>query len=130
MDGWLSCQHSSIAWYMTRPSCAALHIYIWVVPDLVKKAGVCAIMSMWLAHIKDHLWTIRFVPNHRASNSFKTRLRQVMMVSGLTRWVCHVRQHPCMLCSELRWEEVAPPQKLLDTTGWPEPIADVQCTLS
>ena len=41
------------------------------------------------------------------------RLRQVMMASGLTRWVCHMRQHPCMLPGELRWEEVDPPQKLV-----------------
>ena len=30
-------------------------------------------MSMWLVHIKDHLWTIRLVPNHRASNSSKDK---------------------------------------------------------
>ena len=93
---------------------AVLHsTYIWVVHNSVKKAGVCAVMSMWLVHIKDHLWTIGFMPNHRASNSSKTRLGQVMMASGLTRWVCCMRQHPCLLPRELRWEEVAPPQKLV-----------------
>ena len=35
-----------------------------------------------------------------------------MMANGLTSQVCHVRQHHCMLPRELRWEEVAPPQKL------------------
>ena len=30
-------------------------------------------MSMWLVHIKDHLWTVRFMPNHRASNSSKDK---------------------------------------------------------
>ena len=110
MDGWPSCWHCYIVWYVTRPSCAALHIYTNGT-QLSKKAGVCAVMSVWLVHIKDHLWTIRFVPNHRASNSSNLRLRLVMMANGLTSWMCHVRQHHCMLPGELRWEEVAPPQK-------------------
>ena len=113
MDGWQSCQHCSIVWYVTRPNCAALHIDIQVVPNSVKKAGVCAIMSMWLAHIKDHLWTIGFMPNHRASNYSKTRLRWVMKVTCLARWVCCMKQHPCMLPRELRWEELAPPKKMV-----------------
>ena len=48
-----------------------------------------------------------------------------MMASGLTRQVCHMRQHPCMFPRELRWEEVAPPQNWLDKADWPEPIANV-----
>ena len=31
-------------------------------PQLIKKAGVCAIMSMWLVHIKEHVWTIGKCP--------------------------------------------------------------------
>ena len=38
-----------------------------------------------------------------------------------------MRQHPCMLPRELRWEEVAPPQNWLETADWPEPITDIQC---
>ena len=98
MDGWHSHWHCSIVWYVTRPSCAALHIYMsstW----LGKKAGVCAVMSMWMVHIKDHLWTVGFEPNCRAFNSSNMRLRLVMMANGLTSWVCHVRQHHCMLHS-------------------------------
>ena len=44
-----------------------------MVPNSVIKFGVCAIMSMWLVYIKDHLWTIGFAPNHRASNSSKNK---------------------------------------------------------
>ena len=36
--------------------------YMGVVPNLVKKSGVCAVMSLWLVHIKDHVWSIRICP--------------------------------------------------------------------
>ena len=112
MDGWPSCWHCSIVWYMTRPSCATLHIYMSGTQLGTKRLGCVHVRSMWLAHIKEHLWTVRFMPNHRASSSSNMRLRLVIMANGLTSCVCHVRQHHCMLPMELRWEEVTPPQTL------------------
>ena len=47
--------------------------YIHVDPNSVKKAGVCAAMSIWMMHIKDHLWTIEFTPYQRVSNSSNVR---------------------------------------------------------
>ena len=32
--------------------------YIYVVPNSVKKSGVCAVMSLRLVHIKEHVWSI------------------------------------------------------------------------
>ena len=61
---WMSDYPTGIApkvWYMTMPSCAVLHIYTsgtW----LGKKAGMSAVMSMWLVHIKEHVWTIWICP--------------------------------------------------------------------
>ena len=82
-----------------------------------KKAGVCAIMSMWLVHIKEHVWTVRTCPT-------TIFLSDCRIVGGAVRWMhkhcefpqvvalkkkcgysCHVT---CMLHGELIWEEVAP----------------------
>ena len=34
----------------------------WECSPTHKKAGVCAIMSMWLVHIREHVWTIGTCP--------------------------------------------------------------------
>ena len=44
-----------------KPYCLQLLCYR-VLPNSLKKAGVCAIMSMWLVHIKEHMWTIGTCP--------------------------------------------------------------------
>ena len=53
IHGWVTVLPALLqsVWYGTMASCATLHIYTsgtW----LGKKAGVCAVMSMWLVHIK------------------------------------------------------------------------------
>ena len=72
MDGWRSfwdCSETD-PW----PCPAELHATcISMVPDSVKKAGVCAVMSMWLVHIKDYLWTVGFSSNQGVSNSSGVR---------------------------------------------------------
>ena len=34
----------------------------WECSPTRKKSGVCAIMSIWLVHIKEHVWTVRTCP--------------------------------------------------------------------
>ena len=44
--------------------CCAMAYYVWAYkrfPECFpthKKAGVCAVMPMWLVHIKEHVWTV------------------------------------------------------------------------
>ena len=86
MEGWLSCQHCFIAWYVTRPSCAAAYLgKMWTphVPHLMK------VWNWYLAMMAS--WGIICIPN-----------RFTVPRGSLVA---------CMLPRELRWGEVAPPHK-------------------
>ena len=126
MDGWLSYQDCS---EMDPWPCPA-ELYstcIWVVPNSVKKAGVCAVMSMWLMHIKDHLWTVRFTPNQRVFNSSGVRWTGY---DGKMqkKWSVLHEAAPLYASRELRWEEVAPPHKGLTQSKRSEPEKIVNAT--
>ena len=73
---WFESQCCWFGWLhnILRQDVNSMHAYEWY--WLSKKAGVCGVMSMWLVHMKDHLWTIRFTPNHRVSNSSSVRLKK------------------------------------------------------
>ena len=85
-----------------------------------KKAGVCAITSIWLVHIKEHVWTIRtcpttiFLPDCRIIGGAIRQMQkycafpQVVVLQQKCAYSCHVT---CMLPWELIWEEVAPSHK-------------------
>ena len=45
--------HPLSAWWKSR---------WWECSPTCKKAGVCAIMSIWLVHIKEHVWTVGTCP--------------------------------------------------------------------
>ena len=47
---------SAASWLTMCSTC------IWVVPNSVKKSGECAVMSLWLVHIKEHVCSIRIYP--------------------------------------------------------------------
>ena len=93
MDVWLSywdCSESD-----TWPCPAKLYsTCIWVIPDSVRDWGVyCHIYVM--VHIKDHLWAIGFMPNHRVSNSpgvrwtgYDGKIQKVECVTWSRNTVC------------------------------------------
>ena len=82
MDGWPSCWHCSIVWYVTKPSCAALHRLTQPsIPSWVGEVSTSNEGDWWNMCIPD-----RF-----------TAPRGSLVA--------------CMLPRELRWEEVAPPHK-------------------
>ena len=83
-------------------------------PQLIKSWGVwCAIRSMWLVHIKEHVWTIGTCPTAYfylivgAVRGLQKHfaLPQVVMLKQKFGYSCHVT---CILLSKLIWEEVAP----------------------
>ena len=68
--GWVTIWDTLVA---AKDVIYACHVLLWLmsyeytrgsqsVPELIKKAGVCTVMSMWLVHIKEHVSSIRTCP--------------------------------------------------------------------
>ena len=112
VNTWMGDCPTGITPNVTMPSYAVLHIYMsgaW----LNKKAGLCAVMSMRLVHIKDHLWTIRFMPNNRVSNS--SGVRWTGHDGKWLKWSALCEAASLYAPRELRWEEVVPLHKIVLT---------------
>ena len=106
-----------------HPMCSAMAYVIWAYkrfPECSpthKKAGVCAVMSMWLVHIKEYMWSVRTCP----TTILLSAVRECVS-AALKGWMIevlpHMRWQACMLPRELTWEEVASPQEKWNDTVW------------
>ena len=83
-------------------------------PQLVKKARVCAGMSMWLVHIKEHV-VCQNMFNHDTSICHEWVCEWVLHWKADGKEVLpHMRWQACMLPRELIWEGVASPQEKVE----------------
>ena len=86
--------------------CSAMAYVIWVYKRFpvcsltCKKAGVCAVMPMWLVHIKEHVWTVRTSPTTMSECVNEYSIKRLNKKEVLP----HMRWQTCMLPRELIWE--------------------------
>ena len=83
----------------------------WECSPTRKKAGVCAIMSIWLVHIKEHVCTVGTCPTTillSTVNMCECVWMAALKAVGKKRICAACGLWTCMLPRELIWERVAP----------------------
>ena len=76
-----------------------------------KKAGLCAVMSMWLVNIKEHVWSIGTCPTTILLSAMGECVSECCTERLKIGILPHMRWWTCMLPRELILDGVAPPQE-------------------
>ena len=84
-----------------------------------KKAGVCAVMPMWLVHIKEHVWTVRTCPTTMLLSAMSECVNDCYIERPNKRGTASYEMaRPVCSPGSWSWKGLAPPQEKCNDTVW------------